>query len=208
MPDSISTAAITFIASQQALKEFSQIMQRGFSIRIKTGRPLEEVLVEQLGIEKRYVEKRLSTIFLDGRPVDDLHTAIVHDGSTLSLSATMPGLAGASMRRKGVYASLRSAIAYREEEGTDTGREGSIEVKLFNLVMTDLGPHFFQRGIYLQSDTLAEFLASLPVDLRTGCRLILLGDRPVPADAVAGILKNMGTDMIQVFVICQKDMVS
>ncbi|OPY74014.1 MAG: hypothetical protein A4E64_02408 [Syntrophorhabdus sp. PtaU1.Bin058] len=207
MPDTISTAAITFIVSQQALKEFSQILQRGFFIRIKTGRPLEEVLVEQMGIEKRYVEEQLSTIFLDGQPVDDLHTAVVHDGSTLSLSAAMPGLAGASMRRKGVYASFRSTIAYREKGGTDAGHEGSIEVKLFNLVMIDLGPHFFKRGIYLRSDTLAEFLTSMTVDIRTGCRLILLGNRPVPGDAVAGILKNMGTDMIEVFVICQKDVV-
>ena len=161
-----------------------------------------------MGIEKGYVEGRLSTIFLDGRPVDDLHAAIVHDGSTLSLSAAMPGLAGASMRRKGVYASIRSTIAYREKGGADAGHEGSIEVKLFNLVMMDLGPHFFERGIYLRSDTLAEFIAPLTVDLRTGCRLILFGNRPVPTDDIAGILKGMGTDPIQVFVIRLKDVVS
>ena len=208
MPDTISTATITFIVSQQAFKEFSQILQRGFFIRIKTGCSLEELLVEQMGIEKRYVEERLSTIFLNGRPVDDLRAAVVHDGSTLSLSAAMPGLAGASMRRKGVYASLRSAINYREKEVADVRHEGFIEVKLFNLVMIELGPHFFKRGIYVRSDNLAEFIALMTVDLRTGCRVILPGDRPVSGEAVIEILGNMGHDLIRIFVVRQKDVVS
>jgi hypothetical protein len=165
------------------------------------------MLIEQLGIEEGYIEKRISTIFLNGRPVDDLHGTLVHDGSILSLSAAMPGLVGATMRRKGTYALFRSAIAYREKEDADTRHEGSIEVKLFNIVMVELGPHFFKRGIYVRSDNLADFISSIMADLKTGCRLILLGDRPVSFDAVPGILKNMGPDLIRVFVIQQKDVV-
>lgn len=166
------------------------------------------MLIEQLGIEEEYIEKRISTIFLNGHPVDDLHGTLVHDGSIISLSAAMPGLVGATMRRKGAYALFRSAIAYHEKEDADTRNEGFIEVKLFNLLMVELGPLFFKRGVYLRPDNLADFISPIMVDLLPGCRLILLGDRPVSFDAVPGILKNMGPDLIRVFVIQQKDVVS
>jgi len=204
------TTRLTFIVSSEALKGFSFILQQGFFVRIMTGSTLEQVLTEQLGIEEEYIEKRISTIFLDGHPVDDLHGAIIHDGAALSLSAAMPGLVGATMRRKGAYASFRSAIAYHEEKGAGSRHEddGLIEVKLFNLLMAELGPHFFKRGVYLRPGDLAGFISPIMTNLRQGCRLILLNDRPVDGDAVPGMLKNMGTDLIQVFVIRQKDVVS
>jgi hypothetical protein len=207
MQDTGPTTSLTFIVSPEALKGFSRILQQGFFAKVTTGSTLEEVLIEQLGIEGEYIEKRISTIFLDGHPVDDLHGTLVHDGSVLSLSAAMPGLVGATMRRKGAYASFRSAIAYHEKEGADVRHEGLIEVRLFNLLMVELGPHFFKRGIYVRSDDLADLISPIMADLRSGCRLILLNDRSVPGDAVPGILKNMGSDLIQVFVIQQKDVV-
>ena len=51
---------------------------------------------------------------LDGKPVDDIGAALVQDGSTLALSAAMPGLVGATLRRGGAYSSFRSAITYHE----------------------------------------------------------------------------------------------
>lgn len=201
---------LTFIVSSEALKGFSFILQQGFFVRITTGSTLEEVLIEQMGIEGEYIERRISTIFLDGHPVDDLHDTIIHDGATLSLSAAMPGLVGATMRRKGAYASFRSAIAYHEKKGAENRHEddGLIKVKLFNLLMVELGPHFFKRGVYVRPGDLAGSISPIMADLRQGCRLILLNDRPVDGDTVPGMLKNMGTDLIQVFVIRQKDVVS
>jgi len=201
---------LTFIVSSEALKEFSQILQRGFFVRIITGSTIEEVLIEQMGIKGEYIENRISTIFLDGHPVDDLHDTIIHDGATLSLSAAMPGLVGATMRRKGAYASFRSAIAYHEKEGAGArhDHEGLIEVKLFNLLMAELGPHFFKKGVYVRPGDLAGFISPIMAELGQGCRLILLDDMPVSGDDVMGILKGMGSDLIQVFVIQQKDVVS
>ncbi len=172
------------------------------------GSTLEELLIEQLDIAREYIEKKISTIFLDGRPVDDLHGTVVREGSVLSLSAAMPGLVGATMRRKGAYASFRGAIAYHEKEGSDVRHEGFIEVKLFNLVMAELGPLFLKRGVYVRTDDLTNLISSIMADLQRGCRLILLGDRPVPGDDVVGLLRNMGPGLIRVFVIMQKDVVS
>jgi len=48
--------------------------------------------VRATGLDEDYVTQRISTIFLDGKPVDDIDTLLVRDGAVLSLSAAMPGL--------------------------------------------------------------------------------------------------------------------
>ncbi|NJL58424.1 MAG: hypothetical protein HC887_00995 [Desulfobacteraceae bacterium] len=62
---------------------------------------MQTLLCDILEIPKDYVLNRISTIFLDGKPVDCLDTAFVRNHSVVSLSAAMPGLVGAVMRRGG-----------------------------------------------------------------------------------------------------------
>lgn len=94
-----------------------------------------------------YVNYRITTVFLDGSCVDDLKTTIIKDGSVLALSSAMPGLAGATMRRGSTYASLRESITYSEKGDSTLGSEGTVTVKLFNVLINELGPVFLQRGI-------------------------------------------------------------
>jgi len=86
----------------------------------------------------------------------------------------MPGLAGATLRRGGLYASLRSAINYRENAGNTAIREGIITVKLFNLLIEELGPLFLKNGIILESLELRNFFARQGTDFRQGIDRILL----------------------------------
>jgi hypothetical protein len=65
------------------------------------------------------------------------------------------------MRRKGFYASLRSTITYQSKVSTATYRDGSIRLKLFNLIMTDIGPTLLERGIYIPAHNIREFFKSL-----------------------------------------------
>jgi len=60
----------------------------------RVGLSVKKVLCEQWGISPEYLDKRVKTIFLNGNAVDDIDKAILQDGSTLALSAAMPGLAG------------------------------------------------------------------------------------------------------------------
>ena len=73
------------------------------------------LLREEIGAGPATIEK-IQSIMLDGKPVDDIGSAMIHDGSVLALSAAMPGLVGATLRRGGAYASFRSAITYHEPE--------------------------------------------------------------------------------------------
>ena len=111
-------------------------------------------------IEQDYLDNRIQTIFLNGKPVDDVNSAIVKDGSTISLSAAMPGLAGATMRRGGTLASMRSGISHVSAETSEDSCEGKVTIKFFNLISKELGPEFLNRGIIIDGKTLAGFIGS------------------------------------------------
>jgi hypothetical protein len=103
---------------------------------------------------------------MDGKPVDDIDTAIVTDGVTIALSSAMPGLVGATMRSGGPLASLRASISYKPSRHIQDLSSGTIRLKLFNSVMGELGEQFLRKGVRVESSVLAEWLWSRPEDFR------------------------------------------
>ncbi len=156
------------------MSRFFEILQSGFMVKAHTGCSVRTFLCGQLGISPEYVAERISTIFLDGKPLDDLDAAIIRDGSRLSLSAAMPGLVGATMRRGGFYASMRGSITYKESGSFCPDREGTVYLKLFNLVMEELGPHFLKRGIFIEPSLLLDVLSRQTSDFWADCRKVYL----------------------------------
>jgi len=139
---------------------FFQLLENGFIIKGKVGCSVKEFLCNRMFIEQEYLDKRIQTIFLNGKPVDDVNSAIVKDGSTISLSAAMPGLAGAMMRRGGALASMRSGISYVPAETGSDSYEGKVTIKFFNLISRELGPEFLNRGVIIEGRTLSEFIGA------------------------------------------------
>jgi hypothetical protein len=140
-------------------------------IRRRVGCPVDSFLRQELGAEPDTIEM-IQSVILDGKPVDDIGSAIVRDGSTLALSAAMPGLVGATMRRGGAYGSLRSAITYHETAQAAPAGQGWVTVKLFNLLMAELGPSLLRGQVRVASSVLLGLLAELPEDFWRGCRRI------------------------------------
>jgi hypothetical protein len=141
------------------LPRFSQVFQKGIRVEIETGCTLESLLYDQWGLPTEYVLEKISTLFLNGKPVDDISTARIGEGAVLALSSAMPGLVGAVMRRDGFFSSLRGTITYREEAQADSVRRGLITVKLFNLLIGELGPRFLTRGFFIDPGDLPDDLA-------------------------------------------------
>lgn len=133
------------------------------------GGNVRELLCNQLGLKADYIEDRIRTLFLDGRPVDDVDQTIVKDGSVLGLSGALPGLVGATMRRGGYYGCLRDSITYRPATENPAAKPrpigGGITIKLFNLVLKDLGPHFLSLGVLLPAEAVESFFRSQPADI-------------------------------------------
>lgn len=143
------------------------LLQQGVQMEIENGHSLEDLLCRQLGLHRDYVYGRISTLFLNGCPVDDIETARVMDGASLALSCAMPGLIGATMRRGGILASFRSSISHHEKQGTTSAdAQGLITIKLFNMLTRELGPVILARGIIVPRDAL-DMLFSLYPELKT-----------------------------------------
>jgi hypothetical protein len=92
--------------------------------------------------------------------VDDIDTACISNGSVLSLSGAMPGLAGATLRRGGQLASFRGSISCRSDGKSVSSQTGHVVVKLFNLLVKDLGPMFLKQGILVTKKQLEDFLGN------------------------------------------------
>jgi hypothetical protein len=66
------------------------------------------------------------------------------------------------MRRGGFYAALRQGISHVAGSGTSAGECGTVCVKLFNLLLAELGPLVLARGLILEQDELADLLKNIP----------------------------------------------
>jgi hypothetical protein len=155
---------------------FYPLLQKGVRVPAETGRPLKNLLCDQFAIPDAYVTERITTIFLDNHPVDDLEHAIIRNGSKVALSAAMPGLVGATMRRGGFYASLRNGISQLAQSDTMINDNGVVTIKLFNLLLAELGPTILARGLLLERNDLDELSQTLPsaTDAATGGDKFLL----------------------------------
>lgn len=161
------------------MHSFSPLFQHGVMVKADVNCSIRTVLCEQLGLSPQYVEDRIKTIFLDGRPIDDIDSAVLRDGSTLALSAAMPGLVGAILRRGGHLAPLRSQIAHREEEKGASRREGTIVLKLFNLLIDELGPNLLERGVIVRREDLKSLFVSLQENFWAGFKKAQVDGREI-----------------------------
>ncbi len=166
------------------LSSFFPFLQEGFFLAVSVGCSIRALLCGQLGLDEKYVVQRITTLFLDGKPVDDIDAVIVRDGATLSLSAAMPGLVGAAMRRGGALASFRSSITAREGDPSVRPGRGVIRLKLFNMVMREIGPLFLKSGITVKGAVLADFFKEQPEAFWQGVSTIALNGAPVASHAL------------------------
>jgi hypothetical protein len=176
--------SLTLHVTRAQLPSFFQFLQRGFFFGALVGCSIRALLCEQLGLDEQYVSERITTVFLDGKPVDDIDSVIVREGSVLSLSAAMPGLVGAAMRRGGRYAFLRDSITQQETAGPGESKAGVVQMRLFNMVMEELGPSFLEKGIIVQTSELIKFFGEQPEEFWGGCKLIALDGIPLESGRI------------------------
>lgn len=194
------TVSLSLTLEPDKIQGFFPLLQRGFMVKVQIGCSIKTMLCEQFGLDPEYVEDRIQTIFLDGKTVDDIDSAIIKDGSTLAFSAAMPGLVGATLRRGGHLALLRSGITHRGERTPVSRREGMVALKLFNLIVTELGPTFLKRGIVVRREDLEGLLVGLPGEFWGGCKAAIVDGQEVGLDHLLGMtwLDNYDFAMLRV----------
>jgi hypothetical protein len=171
---------ITFDVYGPLVSHFFLLLQQGVTIRSRIGCSVASFLREEIEADAETIEK-IQSVILDGKPVDDLESAVIKDGSVLALSAAMPGLVGATLRRGGAYSSFRSAITYHETGYECVQGEGLVQIKIFNLLMAELGPGLLRKGVIIRPEDLIRFAAEQSQDFWQGCRRITLDGEPLDA---------------------------
>jgi hypothetical protein len=161
-------------------RSFSSLFQRGIIVRLAEATSVRNFLCHHLGLEPEFVEHVITTIFLNGKPVDNLDKARLGHGDTLALSAAMPGLVGATMRRQGLVASFRSNISYREPARRERpGESVAIALKLFNLMIEALGPALLKGGVLIRRGDWEDFLKRSGSGFWENCRAVKLNGREI-----------------------------
>lgn len=133
LPD--SPPLLTLNLQPAALAGFASLLQHGILFAVDGPVPLVPFLLSVPGFSEDYIERTVQTIFINGVAADSLDRDLAA-GTTLALSAAMPGLAGAIFRRQGIHASLRSRPRDSKHQ-TPGDASGFIIVKLFNQIATD-----------------------------------------------------------------------
>lgn len=160
---------ISLTVKPDRLSLFSPLLGQGFTLTIRTGISVRDLMCLQIGVSDDYLDHRIQTIFLDGKVVDNVDTAVIRQGSILALSAAMPGLAGATLRRGGAYAAMRSQISHKNNTVDDSAENGTVMLKLFNIVALELGPMFLKQGIWIDGKNLKNFFERVPDFFWDGC---------------------------------------
>jgi hypothetical protein len=165
------------------------LLQTGVAVRVDLTKSLRDVLCALFRVGPEYVEKKIETVFVNSRPVDDIDRLRLADGDAVALSAAMPGLVGAAMRRGGFYAPLRSTITYAGASPRAADANRTITIRLFNTLIGDLGPRLLEKGVFIDCERVERFLSGQDGRFWTLCTRVLLDDAPCSQERLMESLK-------------------
>ncbi len=199
----ISATHISLVLGEALVRDLFPILQQGFDIRATVPCTIRGLLCDQLGLDLTYVSERITTIFLNGKPTDSMEE-LVGDGATIALSAAMPGVVGATMRRGSYYASMRSAITFMDKDKAEPHGKGMIRLKLFNLLLDDLGLEMLVRGIIISPTLLEEFIHKAPALFWEQCDGAFIDGIPVAPILLKQLDSFAGNGSIELSVVVKE----
>ncbi len=177
--NSTSNINLSLTLEKTLIPIFYQLLSKGFVIQAQLGCTIKELLCVQLGIRDDYLEERIQTIFLDNKTVDDVNSAVIREGAILALSAAMPGVLGATLRKGGRYAPMRRQISHDKDMPSDLHKKGEVTIKLFNLILRELGPLFLEPGIWINGEDFYDIVARNENVFMTGCKQAIKDDNDI-----------------------------
>ena len=180
----LPTKDLSIFVTSKLIPFFFQLLGQGFLVNVPANCSIRDLIVECFGIHDDYLEERIKTLFLNGSVVDDLNSCNIIEGSTLALSGAMPGLAGAVLRRGGFYASFRRTISLDDSQSRIDKDNHWIVLKLFNMIVKELGPGFLEKGIWMEGEKLQEFLMRNSEELKMSRSLSELNGKEVDIDSL------------------------
>jgi hypothetical protein len=78
---------------------------------------------------------------------------------------------------------MRRSISHAGDDRRAEANEGWVTVKLFNMVLKELGPGFLERGIWVNGDRVQDFIRHQPPEFRQHIQALPLDGTPRSPDA-------------------------
>jgi len=178
---------LSLTVSAELLSKFFQLLEQGFILESAVGCSLRDFICGRLGLDGQYLADRVQTIFLDHNPVDNIDTALIREGSTVALSAAMPGLAGATLRKGGRFAVMRNQISCQTGTACNSDQQTMVTVKYFNAVAKDLGESQLKKGIWIQDANFIWFVDKRIEALQAHIRSVRLDGKTIDSHKLASI---------------------
>ena len=166
------------------LQSLYSLLEQGVGVMSRDGASLAQFLGQDVGLDVEFLAHEVQSIFCNFRPVDSLETSHVHEGTVVALSAAMPGLVGAVMRKDGVLASLRETITDHGEDtvAADDALQVLVWFKAFNTLREHLARLLLRRGVLLPMQRAETLLRELPENFWKKSRgVVVRGRRFNPA---------------------------
>lgn len=170
------------------LAGFASLFQHGILYPVEGPTSAWPFLLALPGFTANYLEQAVQTVFINGVAADSLKDDLAA-GTTVALSAAMPGLAGAIFRRQGAHGSLRSQPNRPAPEPNAIPARGYITLKLFNSIATDRVRDLMTAGVRVRGQALLEF-ANRRSDLFQTPGILTLDGRPA---SLAQVLDKTAT---------------
>jgi len=82
---------------------------------------------------------------------------------------------------------MRRQISHNQTESAAKHDTGEVNLKLFNLVVRELGPAFLQRGVWIKGNRLQEFILHYADELMQGCKALELDGNTLKIDQLTQI---------------------
>jgi len=185
---------ITLTVAPQQIKRLATLLQRGFLISCPNPVALETLLLGLPGFNREYIHNRIETIFINGSAADSLAYSL-EPGSTVALSAAMPGLAGAIFRKGGPHAGLRTLPPPARSE--NHGHHEFVTLKLFNMVADDTVQPLLHQGILMKRATLARFFRNRAEQLQHILFAISINSTMIPLNKTVQLPDNEDTFLVR-----------
>lgn len=160
----MTTIAIT--VSNTEAKTWTHLTQSGVQVPALIGGSIMDFLTNQLEFDDDYINTRVMTIFIDGKPVDDLYSSTIPADARIALGAMAPGVAGLTMCRNNLLSGLRSGITYKSAAETPV-KEGIVTLVLFNAIMADKGASILAKGVKIPASSLNRPVTEAPHSIKS-----------------------------------------
>lgn len=153
---------LTIENTPQAHATWKYLTQSPSEVAADIGDSMMNFLTQRLEFDAEYIDAQVKTIFINGKPVDDLDAANIPAHARIALGAVAPGVAGMTMARNSPISGMRSGITYQNAEPVQKITEGTVTLLLFNAIMEDKGLQILKKGVTIPAGKLERAVEEVP----------------------------------------------